>query len=399
MTGRGSSRSMSPVKKKMLFLRSGTTIVRSPIRKQKTVLPTEQEPLLTPLRAKKRTKKPVPVETASSVKPLKGSKKCKAKKPRHMDGHWDEEAGEADGTAVKEIGADLTEDQKFWALGLGEVILKEKGALNKQTVRDVLLSFLRSGDSLPPSLKQRRPTRSDYDEDDEPIEEQPEWMTILHTVILYLIRKFLTDYSVPLPVFKDPALHLALTALLVSAKSVLFGTRTFHDVIALLKLVEANCDSLTTNLGSRVQDRARSYVSRMLSDFKDTLNSTLLTLRHHEDLVESCVHGFLVRVRCASALGLDLHALMKVELDRALTDWDTHVRARTFKAAVTADSLRAASQATAALQYPKGYQPAHAHFQPPPPPGLGYSTYPRSNAPATGIRPVLSHLSILLLVG
>ena len=241
------------------------------------------------------------------------------------------------------------------------------------------------------------------EKDDGPIEEQPEWMTTLHTVMIYLIRKFLTDYHVTLPVFKNPELHLALTALIVEAKSLHFGGRTFHDVIDLIKLVETNCDSLTINLGSRVQDRARGYMSRLLLNMRQDLNSTLRTLCGHEALVESCVADFLVGVRHASALGLDLRALMLEELRKVLSDWNTKMRGRALQAAILAESMRLAAPAPAPLQFP-AYQPAHTYYQqqlPPPPPGLGYPASPRVNAPASHVRTVAPppFLTVTWLVG
>ena len=196
------------------------------------------------------------------------------------------------------------------------------------------------------------------EKDDGPIEEQPEWMTTLHTVMIYLIRKFLTDYHVTLPVFKNPELHLALTALIVEAKSLHFGGRTFHDVIDLIKLVETNCDSLTINLGSRVQDRARGYMSRLLLNMRQDLNSTLRTLCGHEALVESCVADFLVGVRHASALGLDLRALMLEELRKVLTDWNAKMRddkpASPYRLRVALSTLVATQGLITRLKTPSG---------------------------------------------
>jgi hypothetical protein len=141
---------MPPVK--MSFLRSGTKIVRSPIRKQKKAPPAEPEPfkLSTPLKGSKKKKKPLPADPKPLLTPLKGSKKRQAKKTQQADGHPDDEEA---GTAGNEhlAGKTLTVEEQFWALGLGDIIRKKKGVLNLQSTRGVLRSGL-GDDSLPPGL-------------------------------------------------------------------------------------------------------------------------------------------------------------------------------------------------------------------------------------------------------
>ena len=112
---------------------------------------------------------------------------------------------------------------------------------------------------------------------------------------------------------------------------------------------------------------------------------------------------FLVGVRHASALGLDLRALMLEELRKVLTDWNAKMRGRALQAAILAESMRLAAPAPAPLQFP-AYQPAHTYYQqqlPPPPPGLGYPASPRVNAPASHVRTVAPppFLAVTWLVG
>jgi len=361
---------MSPVKKKMSFLRSGTKIVRSPIRKQTKALPAEQELLSTPLKGKKQTKKPVPAETESSVKPLKGSKKRKAKKPQQMDEHPDDEAGEADGTAGDEIGAGLTEDQRFWALGLGEVILKQKGAMNKQTARDVLLYGLQGGDSLPPGLGLRptSPRPKARDDDDCALVGRSELEVLLMSIFHYLVVSNLSDFHIAAPKLGSQNRSLTLTLLSHKVSGVLSGSRSLYDLIALLKLLESHAGELFDR--DRDQDRAVRFLGDIARRVSAYLDSARKSLRGNTTLLESCASAIINKIRVGQASELNVPAVVEGVVESLLDTFSDRCRKSMLTAAITQELLQSIATPWAHQQPPAPLDGSQqlTYRSPPPPP-------------------------------
>ena len=363
---------MSPVKKKISFLRSGTKIARSPIRKQKKqALPAEQEPWLTPLKGKKKTNKPVPAETESSVKPLKKSTKRKAKKPQRMDELPDYEAGAAAGAAGDDlVGAGLTEDEKFWALGLGKVILKKKGVLNKQAVRDVLLYGLQGGDSLPPGLGLRptSPRPAAHDDDDCALVERSELEVLLMSIFHYLVVSNLSDFHIAAPKLGSQNRSLTLTLLSHKVPGVLSGSRSLYDLIALLKLLESHAGELFDR--DRDQDRAVRFLGDIARRVSSYLDSARQSLRGNTTLLESCASAIINKIRVGRASELNVPAVVEGVVESLLDTFSDRCRKNMLNLAITQELVQSFATPWAHQQPPAPLDGSqqHTYRSPPPPP-------------------------------
>ena len=197
---------------------------------------------------------------------------------------------------------------------------------------------------------------------------------LLVTVIQFLVVKYPTDFRAPPPKILSPSQNLTLTCITHDASSQLSRSRSFFDLVKILKLVaSASSDFFDSD---REKHKAAHFMAALVQDVTEYLNACLTSLASNHPLLETCAPDVFLRIRTTPAAGLNLLQVLETSLDHLLTNFASGCRKEAVRAALAARALGLLNLPLPSPSQPTASQfgfssfgtPAHAPTRAPPPP-------------------------------